>query len=227
MHRYGKRKSLALMTVLAAVLCLLPAGAWAARSVEDVLRSYIEARYPWPQIDVRNIVLSEDMSGKGLPVRIMVIKNPPGRAVFELRYENGKKVVASADVQAFDMAQMSRYSFNKGHVLTGDDIYSTMVNISDLPRGSIRSGSDIIGKTLTRAISPNVPLEKSMLNGSPLVKRGQKVTILVDAPGFRITGTGQLLDNAFVGKYVKVMNLASKKVISGLLVDEGTVEAQF
>jgi len=72
-----------------------------------------------------------------------------------------------------------------------------------------------------------MPIVDSMVSDKTLVKRGQRVVLVVESPDFNITAVGEIKENAYVGSYVKAMNLTSKKVITGLLIDENTVEVEF
>jgi flagella basal body P-ring formation protein FlgA len=66
-----------------------------------------------------------------------------------------------------------------------------------------------------------------MVSDTAVVKRGHKVTLVIESPSFIITTLGEIKENSSVGSHVKVLNLASKKIISGTLTDENTVKVEF
>jgi flagella basal body P-ring formation protein FlgA len=80
---------------------------------------------------------------------------------------------------------------------------------------------------LARSIVANVPVVDTMVSDKSTVKRGHKVTLVIESPSFIITTLGEIKENSSVGSHVKAVNLASKKVISGILMDGNTVKVEF
>jgi len=60
-----------------------------------------------------------------------------------------------------------------------------------------------------------------------MVKRGRKVTLVAEGGGMRIATHGETRENAYVDDAVKAVNLASKRTVTGILVDENTVRVDF
>jgi flagella basal body P-ring formation protein FlgA len=106
-------------------------------------------------------------------------------------------------------------------------MYPTLMESGRMPKNAVRAEDRIIGKALVRAIVPNVPITEDMVSEMPVVKRGRKVVLSVEASGFSIKTMGETRQDASVGDYVKVVNLNSKKIVTGLLVDENTVRVEY
>ncbi|NTW65644.1 MAG: flagellar basal body P-ring formation protein FlgA, partial [Nitrospirae bacterium] len=128
---------------------------------------------------------------------------------------------------ASDRVMMSRGAFHKGHTLTKEDVYATLMDSVRIPKGAIRNESGVYGKTLTRSIVASVPLTDAMVSETEVVKRGRRIVMYVEAPGFTVKTAGELKQDASVGGEVSVLNLASKKTIRGQLVDADTVRVGF
>jgi len=208
-------------------LCLMSSSARAVSwNPETVLKTHLKNNYPWAEIEIRDLLLSAEIPDE-LPDRIMVEKGPPGKTVFLMEFKNGKKIKAIANVKAFDWIVMSRRAFRKYYFFQKDDIYITMMDVMRIPKGAIKDTERVIGKPLNRSIVANIPIVDNMVSETPLVKKGRKVVLLVESPGFRITTIGETKQNSYVGGYVKAVNLGSKKVIKGLLIDENTVKVGF
>jgi len=200
-----------------------PTASW---SPESTLHSYILQHYPWAETDISDLQLSATPPSYA-PSSIIVEKAPPGRACFRLEFKGGTSVMATAFIKVFDHVVMSRSAFPGGYVLKQDDVYSTLMESGRIPRGAIRMEDQAVGKPLYRSIVPNMPLTSSLVSETPLVKRGRKVVICIDSPAFSIKTEGELARDAAVGDYVQTVNLMSKKVITGLLVDENTVRVEY
>jgi len=56
-----------------------------------------------------------------------------------------------------------------------------------------------------------------------LVQRDQNVTLIYDAPGIYLTMRGKALDNGTEGDVVNVMNVQSKRTLSGTVIGRGQV----
>ena len=157
----------------------------------------------------------------------MVEKGPPGKTAFTMEFRNGMKMTATGSVKALDWIVMSARAFRKGHNLQKDDVFPKLMDVTRIPKGAIKNAEQMIGKPLTRSIVANAPLVDTMIADMPLVKRGRKVTLVIESPSFIITALGEIKENSAVGNRVRAVNLASKKVINGLLLNENTVKVEF
>ena len=229
---HGRQTASRLFAVLChlfSVFCLLmsmPTFASASWDAGSVLKTYIKDHYPWTEVEVSDVRLSGEAPARP-PVSITVEKTPPGRSVFRLRFADGRMVTASAMVKVFDRVMMSRGAFWKGHTLMKEDVYATLMESARIPKGAIRGESGVYGKTLTRSIVASVPLTDAMVSETAVVKRGRRIVLYAEAPGFTVKTMGELKQDASVGEQVSVLNLASKKMIMGQLVDVDTVRVGF
>ncbi|HTF99170.1 MAG TPA: flagellar basal body P-ring formation chaperone FlgA [Nitrospirota bacterium] len=198
----------------------------ASWNAESVLKTYILEHYPWQEVDISGIELSGSAPASA-PVSILAVKAPPGRALFKLTFKDSRTILASANVKTFDRVFKSRSALPKGYVINQDDIYATLMESALIPRGSLRDEQQLVGHSLLRSVVSNAPLTNETVSASPLVKRGRRVILLVESPGFLIKAAGETRNDAPVGALVKVENLMSRKIVTGLLVDESTVRVEY
>jgi flagella basal body P-ring formation protein FlgA len=92
-----------------------------------------------------------------------------------------------------------------------------------MPKGSLTGIEMIIGKSLKRSIAANIPVVENMIHTHQPVRRGKMVKLLIGNEDFSISATGKTKEKGYVGKSVRAVNLSSKKVVTGVLVDERTV----
>jgi flagella basal body P-ring formation protein FlgA len=192
----------------------------------EVLRDYVLAHRPWADVEVRNLALSA-VPPEGPPRRIVVERGLPGRTVFAMVYGGAVTVKATADVAAFADVVASARPLSRGHSLEDGDVYLVRMEVESIPPGAVTDPREAVGKTLTRSIGATLPIVDRYLAGSPLVKRGGKVTLLVETGGLRITTAGEIRDNAYVNSTVRAVNLASRKTVTGTLIDENTVRVGY
>lgn len=222
---FGRRVLQGILLLGALVLLVAPAQAGSSWSVKAVLTDHLRQHYPWAEIEVSDIVLDGE-APQSPPRKILVDRRPPGRTVFSLFFPGNRKLTATAQVAAYDRVVMGSRAFGKGYTLNNGDVYEALMDVTRIPRNALRDSGQALGKPLSRSILANMPLQESMIEDSPVVKRGRRVELLVEAPGFAIRGAGELQQNGSVGDYVKVMNLASKKIVTGLLLDQRTVRVE-
>ncbi len=207
-------------------LVLLPSFVTATSwNPEDVIKKYIKDNYPWAEIEIKGLV-SDGATPAKPPRKIIVEKGLPGKTVFTLEFDDDHKITAAATVKAFDRIVISRGAFRKGYYLQRDDVYSSLMDVQRMPSGAIKDIDQVVGKPLTRSIIANMPLTSGVVSETPIVKRGQKVTLLVESEGFRITAPGVMKENGSVGRYVKALNPGCKKTVTGLLINENTVKVE-
>ena len=220
------KKAFALCSLLFA-LCLMSSFATALSWNPDaVLKAHLKETYPWAEIEIDDLLISDTLPDEQ-PLKVLVEKGPPGKTLFTMEFGNGKKITATGNVKAFDWIVMSGRAFRKGYCLQRDDVFTKLMDVTRIPKGVIRNTEQVVGKPLARSIVANVPFVDTMVSDTSAVKRGHKVTLVIESPSFIITTLGEIKENSSVGNLVKAVNPASKRVISGLLMDENTVKVEF
>ncbi|MBE0604301.1 MAG: flagellar basal body P-ring formation protein FlgA [Deltaproteobacteria bacterium] len=216
-----------ILFLLLALAAAFPAAAHASGpSTEEILKNHVLKVRPWSDVEVRNLSLSAEPPA-GSPRRIVVRKGLPGPTVFTMEYGNGAVVTAKADIDVFEEIVISSRRLWKDRPLSEDDVTLARTEIGRVPSGAFRDPKEVVGKVMNRTIGANLPVLPQQLAGSKLVKRGRKVTLLAVGGGMRIATSGETRENAYVDDVVKVVNLASKKTVTGILIDETTVRVDF
>lgn len=114
----------------------------------------------------------------------------------------------------------------KGATLTEGDYYPLRYKASKVPTGAVTDRSQLEGKLLTASLSQGVVIRDSHLTETLLIKRGQRVNIVVETDGISLTAPGILRTDAPLGGVAKVYCELTKKEIQGLLVNQGTVKVR-
>ncbi|UOE99922.1 flagellar basal body P-ring formation chaperone FlgA [Bdellovibrio reynosensis] len=85
---------------------------------------------------------------------------------------------------------------------------------------------DIQGQLAVRSLPLGTPVWSSDLKREPAAKRGQIVKAILGDDSFEVSVNMQAEDNGFVGDLVKVKNLETQKVLSGIVIEKGVVKLQ-
>ena len=195
-------------------------------SPEAEIADYVKNNYPWAEFEITDLRMGAPLPAER-PVAILVEKTPPGRSAFRFDFAGTKSITASCFVKAYDRVVMSRSGLLKGRILLGSDLYGTLMENGRIPKNAAREEHQVVGKRLLRSVVPNMPITEAMVSEMPLVKRGRKIMLAVETGGFSIKTAGELKQDASVGEHVKATNLATKKTVAGLLLDENTVKVEY
>lgn len=93
----------------------------------------------------------------------------------------------------------------------------------DVP-GAVTEIAAAAGLEARVTLYPGRPVMKSQIGAPALVERNQVVRMAFVEGGLSITTEGRVLDRAGVGESVRVMNLASRQIVSGTVAADGSIE---
>ncbi len=111
----------------------------------------------------------------------------------------------------------------RGTHLRKADLRLARRDVEQLPYGYLTSIRSARGKLLLRLVPAGMALSPQMLASPALVHRGQQVVLLAETGGLQVRVSGLALGDGAAGAAVKVRNLASGRVIDGIVVRPGVV----
>lgn len=142
------------------------------------------------------------------------ISNEAGLAPAKLRF-------TGSAVETVETAVLAR-SVERNEVLKSSDVM-----IERRPKAEV--GSDVLardraaGMQARRQLRAGQALKSADVVKPDLVQRDQGVTLIYETAGLYLTVLGKALDNGTEGDVVNVMNLQSKRTVSGIVVGRGRV----
>lgn len=137
------------------------------------------------------------------------------------------KVKLSGWADVFESVVYAARNLKRKEIIKADDVYLARRNIS---HGSANYLTDIgkaIGLMAKHSIKADKSIKAWMLEKSPVVNKGDLVTILAESSGLRVTVPGKVLMKGFAGELVKVQNLMSKRKIYAKIINPSTVMVDF
>ncbi len=90
--------------------------------------------------------------------------------------------------------------------------------------GTIDAIEAAVGLEARVTLYPGRAILPSQLGPPAIVERNQVVRMIFHSGSLAITADGRALDRAGIGDEIRVMNLSSKQVVTGLVTEHGTVE---
>jgi flagellar basal body P-ring formation protein FlgA len=205
--------------------------------IADAVRAYIAANAPWS---------SEEMTIAGVrvsgavtvpPGRVTIHVQAPGRAdylgsvpfsvIVDVDGEYRRKIWAIASIEVTAEVVVTERPINRYQRIEHQDVSVRRVNLADVSSSSIRDIEQALEKRAKRKIGPNEVLRTDMVEFPTLVKRGDRVFIVAESPGLRITTLGEARENGVLGETIRIVNLNSKKSLHGSIIDVNTVRVDF
>jgi flagella basal body P-ring formation protein FlgA len=110
-------------------------------------------------------------------------------------------------------------------IRAGSTITPDMLSLADVAApGAIDDMRDAIGLEARVNLYQGRPIRPQDLGMPTVVERNERVSLVYEMGGLRITAEGRALDRAGAGEPVRVMNMASRSTVMGVAVQAGVVE---
>ena len=115
----------------------------------------------------------------------------------------------------------------KGEIISLDNITMETIQTERPWKNAIKTTDQAIGYEAGRNMPAGKILTHKFIKKPALVNRGDKIQIIVEKGSLKITAPGILKEDGFEDGMVRVLNMESKKIIFGRLVDANTVKVSF
>jgi flagella basal body P-ring formation protein FlgA len=206
----------------------------AADKVEEMLRSYIESHMPWKAADTV-IDINPPPTVAGLPAGQTAIRfecdgdyRYVGDTTFKTTVVVGgkpcKTMYMRASIHPFGRVAVATRDIKRGELISDSDCTMVRKDLGDLSRGFFADRAGLRGLVAARSIPTGAVISTRSVDRPVAVKRGRVVVAEVRGNGFRITAMAKAMDNGRVGDVIRLMNVASKKALTGEVLDANTVK---
>jgi len=145
-------------------------------------------------------------------------------------YQDGRlaqkiRVRIRVEIQGFVVA--ARNGLRRHQEIGEKDVHLLKKNLASLPPDVLTDLKEAVGKRLTLSVNGQEVLRNSMVEIPPVVKKGDRVLLLIDHNYFKITAFGEVKEDGRRGDSVKLVNISSKKEVHGRVIDAHTVQVDF
>jgi flagellar basal body P-ring formation protein FlgA len=176
--------------------------------------------------DVQDIRLEAWNSG---PMQPVSARYEPRNGRFEVAFEIGNDAGSTRTrlrftglaVEMLDAAVITR-NVERGEVLKASDVV-----VERRPKAEVGGDAATRGRTvgmqMRRSLRAGQPLRTADVAKPDLVQKDDNVTLIFESAGIYLTARGKAIDNGSEGDAVSVLNLQSKRTITGTVVGRDQV----
>ncbi len=176
--------------------------------------------------DVGDLRIDASNTGAMQPA---TVRFDPRNGRFDITFEIANETTSApaklrftgSAVETVETAVLTR-GVERNEVLKGSDVV-----VERRPKAEV--GPDVtgrdraVGMQARKQLRAGQPLKSADLGKPDLVQRDQSVTLIYESVGLYLTIRGKALENGTEGDAVSVMNLQSKRTISGVVTGRGQV----
>jgi flagella basal body P-ring formation protein FlgA len=206
------------------------------QEISEVFKRHIQGQSPWQASDLNitvypldepillpdNKVTLEVLPPKGqerllgdLTLEMVVLRS--GQAVKRFKV-HGKVILEQ-------MVVCATRQLNPQTKIAAGDVRLARRDVTNLPQRDIFTAEkQVIGHILAKAAGPQEIITGRHLSNTPIIKRGEEVTVVLDQDGLVITTKGVVREDGFLGRTIRVGNSKSKKEFQAEVMDAKTVK---
>jgi flagella basal body P-ring formation protein FlgA len=156
-------------------------------------------------------------SRQGTPSRVAVSVSCNGNP--------GWTIQVPVQMQVFRQVLVTSRPLARGDIAGPADVHTEERDVGRLGYGYIESLDQITGHSLARPLIAGIVLEPGDLNGRETVHAGEEVALIAQIEGIEVRTSGMALDGGDTGAHLRVRNGNSGRIIDGVVLGAGEVQA--
>lgn len=138
-----------------------------------------------------------------------------------------KRAVVSPNVELVDRIVVAARPFVKGRVVQQEDLRYVSRDRATSPPDVARNLESIVGLRAKRSISADQTVRNGDFESVPVVERGDRVTLVLIQGPLLIQSAGLARETGGLGDWIRVLNVDSKRELTGRIDREGRVHVAF
>jgi flagella basal body P-ring formation protein FlgA len=116
------------------------------------------------------------------------------------------------------------HPIREGELIRTEDLTTIEINADKVRSDTAQNSDTLVGKVAKRALDISQQIQTRFVGQPVLIKRGDRVTMVIQNGPMVLTAEGRALDDAGLGDTVRLVNAASNRNLSGVVTASGMVE---
>ncbi|GFZ86513.1 flagellar basal body P-ring formation chaperone FlgA [Dyella caseinilytica] len=162
-----------------------------------------------------------------LQTRLPNLQGTPSRVAVAVSCSGspGWTIQVPVQMQVFRQVLVTSHPLARGDIPGPADVHTEERDVTRLGYGYITSLDELTGHSLARPLIAGAVLEPGDLNGRQTVRAGEEVALIADLDGIEVRASAMALDGGDTGAHLRVRNGNSGKIIDGIVIAAGQVQA--
>ena len=138
-----------------------------------------------------------------------------------------KRSVVSPYIRTLIAVVVPNRDLRRGEILVAADLMIADQDMARIPADAIDGIEEAIGLRVKRSVRTGRVLRQTQLERVPVVERGDRVTLVLRSGLIEIQAIGRSKEAGAAGDWITVLNLDSKRELSGRVDRNGLVHVAF
>jgi flagellar basal body P-ring formation protein FlgA len=201
--------------------------------IETIIAEYIKRNINnLPEAEIRFVpsalplpfmLPTGDLSHEVIPSNPDILGSSRLSIIFRIDGNVVKNMSVRGTVEALAHVVISAGPLKKGEILRPQHLSTATMDISSLDNAGMAM-EDFVGKKLTRSLRAGSPVLLSMVETLPVVRRGERVKIVINSGALHVTAAGLAHSDGSLHQMIQVQNTNSNKIIYCRVAAPGLVE---
>ena len=201
--------------------------------IEKIIADFIDKnRNHLPEAEIRFIPDSlplpftlpmGEMSYELTPSNPNILGSSRMSIIFRIDDTVVKNMSVRGAVEAMAQIVVCTSSLKRGEILRPQDLSTALMDISGIDSPGF-APDDFIGKKLQRSLRAGSPVIESIVEALPIVRRGERVKIVVNSGPLHLSATGLAGSDGALDEMIQVRNTNSNKMVYCRVAAPGLVE---
>jgi len=222
--------------LLAFLLLLAPVSGWTAGEEGEILNAisaHVSEDTAWERVEVARLRIEPGVhlpANAEVEVQEELSSRPLGRRNFAMVAYSGRASQAfraSAVVRAYETVYYLASPMARGEIVNASSLVGQEMDVTRIPKDAITDPAALEGLAASRPISVNMVLRGAYFKRVPDSRKGERVLLVAHTAGVRVAVPGLLVEDGYIGRFVRVTNIVSGKEVAGWLTSPGRVEVRF
>lgn len=158
-----------------------------------------------------------------LPAQINYVSTTPVRLSIFVNGRPARTMSLAARIKVFDTAIVAKHDLRIERPVSAADFHVMEVPI-DGRNEYVKDVAEVAGLVPHRFIRAGSPVTMAYFQQPVVVNSGQRVNIVINYNGIKVSAKGIVMTRGRIGSLVKVKNESSEKILTAKVIDANTVE---
>ena len=182
-----------------------------------------EVRFIPSSLPLPFVLPTGELSYEVIPSNPAILGSSRFSIIFRVDNDVAKNMSVRGQIEAIANVVVTAQALKRGTILKPQDLTMAPMDISDLNNPQFEP-ADLLEMKLTKSLRAGTPVLAGMVESLPVVRRGEKVKIVINSGALHVSATGFAFTDGRLDEMIRVQNISSNKLVYCRVAAPGLVE---